>query len=93
MNFQTNMLPTRNRAWRSARFGEAKAKTASIVKLENSQPVFQLLTPHASNMLDPRNVVPFYELPVYRTTQLPALVADTRKQQIPGQFASPRPTR
>ncbi|MFM7979722.1 MAG: hypothetical protein ACKPKO_10435, partial [Candidatus Fonsibacter sp.] len=43
-------------------------KTATVVSYENSQLIFQLITPRSSNMLDPRHVVPYYELPVYKTT-------------------------
>ena len=32
--------------------------------------IFTFLTPHASDMLEPRNVVPYYELPIYRSTNL-----------------------
>jgi len=73
MQFQMNMTPTANRAWRSARF--SGDKSASIVSFSNSQLLFQFLTPHPSDMLDPRNVVPYYELPIFRTTNLPLLPA------------------
>jgi hypothetical protein len=42
-------------------------KDATIEKFSNSQLIFTFLTPHASDMLEPRNMVPFYELPIYRT--------------------------
>ena len=54
-----------NRAWRS---GTDIPKTATVVSYEDSQLLFQFTTPHASDMLDPRNVVPYYEIPVYKTT-------------------------
>jgi len=82
MNFQVNILPTANRAWRFAAWYEAAGgakKTASIVSFAESQLLFQFLTPHASDMLDPRSVVPFYELPVYRSTNLPDLPAKSNK--------------
>ena len=77
MNFQMNILPTANRAWRSAAWYAAGGPpvSASTVSFADSQLLFQFLTPHASDMLDPRNVVPFYELPVYRSTNLPDLPA------------------
>ena len=60
-----------NRAWRCASFtgadGNPAIKTATVVGFQNSQLLFQFITPHASDMLDPRNVVPFYEVPVFRT--------------------------
>jgi len=71
MNFQMNMNPTANRAWRSAVYD--MSKNVEIESFNNSQLIFQFLTPHASDMLDPRNVVPFYEMPVYRTSSLPTL--------------------
>jgi len=74
MNFQMNMLSHANRAWRAARFIYGTTiyeKTASIENFTDSTLLFQFLTPHASEMLASRNVVPYYELPVYRTTNLP----------------------
>ncbi|MFM7988392.1 MAG: hypothetical protein ACKPKO_54680, partial [Candidatus Fonsibacter sp.] len=43
-------------------------KTATVVSYEDSQLIFQFITPRSSDMLDPRNVVPYYEIPVYKTT-------------------------
>ncbi|MFM7985258.1 MAG: hypothetical protein ACKPKO_38660, partial [Candidatus Fonsibacter sp.] len=57
-----------NRAWRTARKITNVRKTATVVSYEDSQLIFQFLTPHSSDMLDPRNVVPYYELPIYKTT-------------------------
>ena len=66
MNFQMVMNGgNANRAWRS---GTNIPKTATVVSYEDSQLLFQFITPHASDMLDPRNVVPYYEIPVYKTT-------------------------
>ncbi len=73
MNFQMNISPNANRAWRSAVF--SGVKNVELESFNDSQLIFQFLTPHASDMLDPRNVVPFYELPVYRTSNLPHLSA------------------
>ena len=60
-----------NRAWRCATFpgvaGNA-IKTATVDSFQNSRLLFQFITPHASDMLDPRNVVPYYEVPVFKTT-------------------------
>jgi hypothetical protein len=70
MNFQMNMAPTANRAWRSAAwYGQANPvpKTISIHSFTDSKLLFQFLAPRASDMLGPRKVLPFYELPVYRT--------------------------
>ena len=32
------------------------------------------MTPQPSDLLMPRNVVPYYELPIYRTTNIPAML-------------------
>ena len=45
-----------------------KRKSVSVVSYEDSQLIFQFLTPEGSSMLDTRIVVPCYELPIYRTT-------------------------
>ena len=71
LNFQMNMMSNANRAWRSVRFPGRTgdfAKTAQIESFENSQLTFQFITPHASELLPSRTVVPYYEMPVYRTT-------------------------
>ena len=73
MNFNMNINPNAARAWRSAVFTGTKA--VEVHKFIDSQLIFQFLTPHASDMLDPRNVVPFYEFPVYRTSSNTALPA------------------
>jgi hypothetical protein len=66
MNYQMNMLSNANRAWRT---GESDfQKTCLVESFEDSTLYFQFLTPHASEMLEARNVVPYYEFPVYRTT-------------------------
>ncbi|MFM7989281.1 MAG: hypothetical protein ACKPKO_59205 [Candidatus Fonsibacter sp.] len=57
-----------NRAWRTARQYFNEHKTATVVSYEDSQLIFQFITPHSSDMLDPRDVVPYYEIPVYKTT-------------------------
>jgi len=66
------MTGNANRAWRCALFnnagGNPSIKTATVDSFVNSRLLFQLITPHASDMLDPRNVVPYYEVPVFRTT-------------------------
>ena len=56
-----------NRAWRCATFAGARGanaiKTATVESFQNSRLLFQFITPRASDMLDPRNVVPYYEKP------------------------------
>jgi hypothetical protein len=73
MNFNFNINSNANRAWRSAVFDGTK--NVEVDSFSDSQLIFQFLTPHASDMLDPRNAVPFYELPVYRTSGNLALPA------------------
>ena len=53
MNIQMNMLGNANRAWRSAVHKLGGTKTVSIVGFEDSQLLFQFLTPHASDMFGP----------------------------------------
>ena len=69
MNFQMNINSNANRAWRSVRF-PGFDKTATVQSFGESMLIFTFLTPHASDMLEPRNVVPYYELPIYRSTNL-----------------------
>ena len=71
MNFQMNLLSNANRAWRCCRFSENYTRTVTVERFEDSTLHFQFLTPHASEMLEARNVVPYYEFPVYRTTNFP----------------------
>ena len=68
MNFQMVMNGNANRAWRSDRQIINVRKIATVVTYEDSQAIFQFITPHASDMLDPRNVAPCYNIPVYTTT-------------------------
>jgi hypothetical protein len=72
MNFQMNMAPTANRAWRCAIQPTTPdyVKTAVVTEFKDSRLIFQFLTPHPSVLLAPRNTVPYYELPIYRTTNL-----------------------
>jgi hypothetical protein len=92
MNFQMNMNPSANRAWRSGVYD--MTKNVEVESFNNSQLIFQFLTPHASDMLDPRNVVPFYELPIYRTSSLPTLTGRPlyRQSDANGAFAEAPPT-
>jgi hypothetical protein len=89
MNFQMNITANASRAWRSAREDPAGnyVKRATVDSFSNSQLIFTFLTPHASDMLEPRNVVPFYELPLYRTVGNNAV--ERRAMQRSG-FRTPR---
>jgi hypothetical protein len=86
MNFQMNIASNASRAWRAAQFGNF-TKTATVEAFEDSQLLFQFLTPHASDLLEPRNVVPYYELPIYRTTNFSAIPSiGFGKQQANGSY-------
>ena len=72
MNFQMVMNGgNANRAWRCAGLHGYQSKSATVVSYEDSQLLFQFITPHASDMLGPRNVVPYYEIPVYINDRIP----------------------
>ncbi|MFM7980693.1 MAG: phage major capsid domain-containing protein, partial [Candidatus Fonsibacter sp.] len=66
MNFQMVLTGNAYRAWRCANMGSEK--TATVVEFNNSRLLFQCLTLRASDMLGPRSVVPYYEIPVFKTT-------------------------
>ena len=70
MNFQMNMAPNANRAWRSVKFTTAAGtlKNAYVQSVQNSELKFTFLTGHPTDQLPSRNIVPYYELPIYRTT-------------------------
>ena len=89
MNFQMVMTGNANRAWRCAYHGSVK--TATVDSFVNSRLLFQFITPHASDMLDPRNVVPYYEVPVFKTTGNLTLPGRALRGQASdaGTFAAP----
>jgi hypothetical protein len=53
-----------NRVWRST-----TQKTVSFTSIANSKLLFNFITPHPSDVMPARNVVPFYEMPRYITQQ------------------------
>jgi len=88
------MAPNANRAWRCAIPGWETTlyrKNVTIEKFVDSQLLFQFVSPHSSDMLEPRNVVPYYEFPIYRTGNQPHLPARARYGQMPanGEFIDP----
>ena len=94
MNFQMNMAANANRAWRCAIPGWEAGnyrKNAYVASFTDSQLLFQFVSPHSSDMLEPRNVVPYYEFPIYRTGNQPHLPARARYGQMPanGEFIDP----
>ena len=85
MNFQMNIQSNANRAWRSVRF-PGFDKTATVQGFGESTLIFTFLTPHASDMLEPRNVVPYYELPIYRSTNLNVALTGLPSQNAIGTY-------
>ena len=79
LTFSFNMAANANRAWRCARFGSNQlptaCKTAVVDNFANSTLTFQFLTAHPSLRLSSRNIVPYYELPIYKTVQSAILPA------------------
>ena len=71
MNFQMNMAADANRAWRSVDFTNAAgvffSKNAFLHDVATSSLTFTFLTGHPTDQLPSRNIVPYCELPVYRT--------------------------
>ena len=66
LNFTFN-IGSPNRLWRTA---NAYANySVSLVSVEESELIFTFLTPHASDLMSARNVVPYYELPRYITSK------------------------
>ena len=88
MSIQMNLTGNANRAWRSAVFNGTKNVT--VADFKDSQLLFQFLTPHASDMLDPRNVVPFYEMKHYPTSNFPPLPARAPHHDTLGNFNEPQ---
>ena len=81
MNFQMNMAPNANRCWRSVKFKKTLTtlppvvvstdyyldKTATVYKFHESKLTCTFISGHPSDALPSRNIVPYYELPCYRT--------------------------
>jgi hypothetical protein len=76
MNFVFNIADGK-RVWRCAPFVGAGVvqKTITPYAFSDSQLIFNFLTPHPSDLVPARNVVPYYELPRYITSNLPAFGA------------------
>jgi hypothetical protein len=94
MTFQMNLASNANRAWRSVRFKSSDGtvsfnKTATIHEFASSSLTFTFLTAHPTQMLPSRNIVPFYELPVYRTQGPMTIPKRTLLMDLAGQFSTP----
>ena len=78
LTFNFSFTPNASRAFRSVRWVPSYTspfKTATIAKIEGSQLQMMFLTAHPSLRLSSRNVIPYYELPVYKTVQSTTLAA------------------
>jgi len=60
--------------------GVAAGETNNDNLFSETKLLFNFLTPHPSDLLPARNIVPFYELPRYITSQTPTLAAETGQQ-------------
>jgi hypothetical protein len=78
LNAIYNLDQTANLAIRfgnaTARFGAGVLPATSLVRIESSTILFQFVTPHPSDLMPSRNVLPYYELPRY-LTQVPVIAA------------------
>jgi len=93
LTFNFAFAPNASRAFHSVRWNTAftgLAKTATIAKTENSQLQMMFLTAHPSLRLSSRNVVPYYELPVYKTV-ITGTTIPGRTLAIGGIVANPPP--
>jgi len=87
LNFVFN-FGSADRVWRSSTAG----KTVSFVSIASSKLLFNFITPHPSDVMPARNVVPFYEMPRYLTQvslttgvngELPLTTNSLQLNQIP----------
>jgi hypothetical protein len=78
LSFNFSFTPNASRAFRSVKWNRDfanAAKTATIASITGSELQMMFLTAHPSLSLSSRNVVPYYELPVYKTVQSTTLAA------------------
>ncbi|QIG59393.1 putative major capsid protein [Dishui Lake virophage 6] len=70
-----------SRIWRSGNLWESSSgnpATISILSYSGSRLIFNFLTPKPSDMLSARNVVPYWEMPRYLSTQTASIAYATR---------------
>jgi hypothetical protein len=70
-----------SRIWRSGNLWDSNAAapaTVSVLSYTNSKLIFNFLTPKPSDMLSARNVVPYWEMPRYLSTQTASIAYATR---------------
>jgi hypothetical protein len=60
-----------------AAFRYVSAPVVTFVGATDVQLLFQFLTPHPSDLLPSRNVLPYYELPRYLSTNVPSFASGT----------------
>jgi hypothetical protein len=77
MNFTFN-IGSGDRVWRSA----DPNKEVSFVSFKDSRLIFNFLTPHPSDLLPARNVVPYYELPRYLTNSSSDFLSDGNNKTL-----------
>ena len=96
MNMVFN-LGDATRVWRSANYTNAATSSplgstfitsVTVQSLQNTQLLFNFLTPHPSDLFPARNSVPYYELPRFLTTGfagIPGFVPSLSSGVAPGQ--------
>lgn len=87
MQFQFNMAPTANRAWRCIK-QDNFTKTATIERITDAYLLFHFLSPHAGDQLHSRNVCPYYTLPIFRTSNYSTIPPRNTQIGADGAFAS-----
>ena len=95
MNFQMNMSANANRAWRSVRFSSSDSppniltKDVYVDSVTDSKLTFTFITGHPTDQLPSRNIVPYFEMPVYRTPSNGTILARDLQQDATGSFPEP----
>ena len=69
--------------------GTPLIKNATVERFDSSALTFTFLTGHPTDQLPSRNIVPYYELPIYRTQESEPLAARNLLVDIHGKFADP----
>ena len=85
LNAVYNLSSQANTAVRFSQIAGRYTGTPAVtfVGAENPRLLFQFLTPHPSDMMNSRNVVPYYELPRFVSTFIPASVTSGSTFTIP----------
>ena len=92
INCQINMLSNCNRSWRCVSTVPGYTKTAQIVAVSDSTLYFEFITPKASDMLESRNVLPYYQMPIFKTGNLVDMPGrPSNAYQLDGSFSVGEP--